>query len=88
MEGFKVRDNSFFAFRRRNGYTVIPISMARGLDIRLSTAVKHVRYDKDGVEVRIPNSCSDNRTEYRDIAALKVRCKFQLVAISLEVIYF
>ncbi|UYV73518.1 KDM1A [Cordylochernes scorpioides] len=40
----------------RNGYSCVPVTMAEGLDIRLSTAVKSVRYntnghDNHGVEV-------------------------------------
>ena len=42
----------------RNGFTVIPLTMARGLDVKLSTAVKQVRYTNQGVEVSCLASCS------------------------------
>jgi len=34
-----------------NGYSCVPGALAEGLDIRLNTAVKHVRYTRSGVEV-------------------------------------
>ncbi|XP_048577779.1 lysine-specific histone demethylase 1A isoform X2 [Nematostella vectensis] len=35
----------------RNGYSCLPAALAEGLDIRLNTAVRHVRYSRGGVEV-------------------------------------
>ena len=32
----------------RNGYSCLPAALAEGLDIRLNTAVTHVRYNKTG----------------------------------------
>lgn len=35
----------------RNGYSCLPAALAEGLDIRLNTAVRHVRYTRTGVEI-------------------------------------
>lgn len=35
----------------RNGYSCLPGALAEGLDIRLNTAVRHVRYNRTGVEI-------------------------------------
>lgn len=35
----------------RNGYSCAPAALAEGLDIRLNTAVRHVRYNRAGAEV-------------------------------------
>ncbi|XP_068698016.1 lysine-specific histone demethylase 1A-like isoform X3 [Montipora foliosa] len=35
----------------RNGYSCLPKALAEGLDIRLNTAVRHVRYSRTGVEL-------------------------------------
>uniref|UniRef100_A0ABD2W4W9 Amine oxidase domain-containing protein n=1 Tax=Trichogramma kaykai TaxID=54128 RepID=A0ABD2W4W9_9HYME len=35
----------------RNGYSCVPVALSEGLDIRLETAVRSVRYSTDGVEV-------------------------------------
>ncbi|XP_015756126.1 PREDICTED: lysine-specific histone demethylase 1A-like isoform X1 [Acropora digitifera] len=35
----------------RNGYSCLPKALAEGLDIRLNTAVRHVRYNRTGVEL-------------------------------------
>lgn len=35
----------------RNGYSCVPVSLSEGLDIRLNTAVRAVRYGVNGVEV-------------------------------------
>lgn len=32
----------------RNGYSCLPKALAEGLDIRLNTAVRHVRYNRTG----------------------------------------
>ena len=32
----------------RNGYSCLPAALAEGLDIRLNTAVRHVRYNRTG----------------------------------------
>ena len=32
-----------------NGYSCVPGALAEGLDIRLNTAVKHVRYNRSGM---------------------------------------
>ena len=32
----------------RNGYSCAPAALAEGLDIRLNTAVRHVRYNRAG----------------------------------------
>ena len=35
----------------RNGYSCVPVALSEGLDIRLSMAVRSVRYNTSGVEV-------------------------------------
>ncbi|XP_044593806.1 lysine-specific histone demethylase 1A [Cotesia glomerata] len=35
----------------RNGYSCVPVALSEGLDIRLNTAVRIVRYNENGVEV-------------------------------------
>lgn len=47
---------SFFRFigshtTVRNGYSCVPIALTDGLDIRVNTAVKNIKYHRDGVEV-------------------------------------
>ncbi|CAG5076808.1 Similar to Kdm1a: Lysine-specific histone demethylase 1A (Mus musculus) [Cotesia congregata] len=37
--------------RLRNGYSCVPVALSEGLDIRLNTAVRIVRYNENGVEV-------------------------------------
>ncbi|KAG8035390.1 hypothetical protein G9C98_006836 [Cotesia typhae] len=37
--------------RVRNGYSCVPVALSEGLDIRLNTAVRIVRYNENGVEV-------------------------------------
>lgn len=40
----------------RNGYSCVPVALADGLDIKLNTAVKQVRYGPHGVEVLAYNT--------------------------------
>lgn len=47
---YKLNLNLFF-FAVRNGYSCVPIALSEGLDIRLSTAVRQIKYGPDGVEV-------------------------------------
>lgn len=35
----------------RNGYSCVPLALSEGLNIKLNTAVKQIRYDNKGVEV-------------------------------------
>jgi hypothetical protein len=35
----------------RNGYSCVPVALSEGLDIRLNTSVRAVRYNANGVEV-------------------------------------
>ncbi|XP_064615884.1 lysine-specific histone demethylase 1A-like [Liolophura sinensis] len=35
----------------RNGYSCVPVALSEGLDIKLSTAVRQVRYNPNGVEI-------------------------------------
>jgi len=37
----------------RNGYSCLPAALAEGLDIRLNTAVRHVRYNRTGEEISL-----------------------------------
>ena len=40
----------------RNGYSCLPAALAEGLDIRLNTAVRHVRYNRTGEKNSLVNS--------------------------------
>lgn len=42
----------------RNGYSCVPVALAEGLDIKLNTAVRQVKYGPSGVEVVTTNSRS------------------------------
>ena len=43
-------------FAVRNGYSCVPVALSEGLDIKLNTAVRHIRYNHSGVEVVTSNS--------------------------------
>ena len=32
----------------RNGYSCVPVALAEGLDIKMNTAVKHIKYTEQG----------------------------------------
>eukprot|EP00090_Calanus_glacialis_P045560 TRINITY_DN8539_c0_g1_i1.p1 TRINITY_DN8539_c0_g1~~TRINITY_DN8539_c0_g1_i1.p1 ORF type:complete len:784 (+),score=291.53 TRINITY_DN8539_c0_g1_i1:46-2397(+) len=40
----------------RNGYSCVPVALSEGLDIKLNTAVRQVRYTQTGVEVTTSNA--------------------------------
>ncbi|KAK3739031.1 hypothetical protein QZH41_010497 [Actinostola sp. cb2023] len=40
----------------RNGYSCLPAALAECLDIRLNTAVRHIRYNRSGVEIVTHNT--------------------------------
>ena len=40
----------------RNGYSCVPVALSEGLDIKLNTAVRQVRYSQHGVEVTTSNA--------------------------------
>lgn len=44
----------------RNGYSCVPVALADGLDIKLNTAVKIIRYSPHGVEVLAMNTRSNS----------------------------
>ena len=48
-------------FAVRNGYSVVPIALADGLNIKLNTAVQSVRYHSDKVEIDVYNPRANNR---------------------------
>ncbi|CAL1676480.1 unnamed protein product [Lasius platythorax] len=56
----------------RNGYSCVPVALSEGLDIRLNTAAKAVRYGPNGVEVWAAPSRSPhtNHTVYKADAVL------------------
>lgn len=41
----------FFYLSVRNGYSCVPVALSEGLDIRLNTAARAVRYGPNGVEI-------------------------------------
>lgn len=53
---------SYFSFfvTVLNGYSSVPISLCRDLDIRLNTAVKKIKYFDGGVEVTAENLKNNN----------------------------
>ncbi|XP_021942800.1 lysine-specific histone demethylase 1A-like isoform X3 [Zootermopsis nevadensis] len=40
----------------RNGYSCVPVALSEGLDIRLNTGVRQIRYGPHGVEITTANS--------------------------------
>uniref|UniRef100_UPI00398F55BB lysine-specific histone demethylase 1A isoform X1 n=1 Tax=Pristiophorus japonicus TaxID=55135 RepID=UPI00398F55BB len=46
----------------RNGYSCVPVALAEGLDIKLNTAVRQVRYTASGCEVIAQNTRSNSQT--------------------------
>ena len=40
----------------RNGYSCVPVSLSEGLDIKLNTAVRQIRYGPKGVAVLTSNA--------------------------------
>lgn len=56
----------------RNGYSCVPVALSEGLDIRLNTAARAVRYGVNGVEVWAAPSRSlhTNHTVYKADAVL------------------
>uniref|UniRef100_A0AAX7SI78 Lysine-specific histone demethylase n=1 Tax=Astatotilapia calliptera TaxID=8154 RepID=A0AAX7SI78_ASTCA len=46
----------------RNGYSCVPVALAEGLDIKLNTAVRQVRYTASGCEVIAVNTRSTTQT--------------------------
>ena len=56
----------------RNGYSCVPVALSEGLDIRLNTAARVVRYTANGVEIWAAPSRSpqSNHTTYKADAVL------------------
>jgi len=55
----------------RNGYSCVPVALSEGLDIKLNTAVRQVRYGKEGCEVTTSNARnSTNPVTYKADAVL------------------
>lgn len=46
----------------KNGYSAAPIALTDGLDIRVNTAVKNIKYFPGGVEVTAENLKTNNST--------------------------
>lgn len=44
----------------RNGYSCVPVALSEGLDIKLNTAVKSIRYSQHGIEVLTMNTRSNS----------------------------
>lgn len=53
-------NNFFLLIAVLNGYSCVPIALTEGLDIRLNTAVKNIRYYDGGVEVEAENLKTNN----------------------------
>ncbi|XP_014771252.1 lysine-specific histone demethylase 1A isoform X1 [Octopus bimaculoides] len=56
----------------RNGYSCVPVALAEGLDIKLNTAVRQIRYSATGVEVTTTNArnSSSNSMTFKGDAVL------------------
>ncbi|XP_015917188.1 lysine-specific histone demethylase 1A [Parasteatoda tepidariorum] len=55
----------------RNGYSCVPVALADGLDIKLNTAVKSIRYNAHGVEVLAVNTrANSGMVSYKGDAVL------------------
>lgn len=50
------------SFAVKNGYSAAPIALSDGLDIRVNTAVKNIKYFPGGVEVTAENLKTNNST--------------------------
>jgi hypothetical protein len=46
----------FIFFKVRNGYSCLPIALSEGLNIKLASAIKLVKYSDKGVEVRVQST--------------------------------
>ncbi|CAB4063611.1 Lysine-specific histone demethylase 1A,Lysine-specific histone demethylase 1 homolog 2,Lysine-specific histone demethylase 1 homolog 1,Protein FLOWERING LOCUS D,Lysine-specific histone demethylase 1 homolog 3,Possible lysine-specific histone demethylase 1 [Lepeophtheirus salmonis] len=40
----------------RNGYSCVPVALSEGLDVKLNTAVRQIRYGQNGVEISASNA--------------------------------
>merc|ERR1719273_1813299 len=55
----------------RNGYSCVPVALSEGLDIKLNTAVRQIRYTQNGVEVTTSNARNNtNPVTYKADAVL------------------
>ncbi|XP_033607746.1 lysine-specific histone demethylase 1A [Cryptotermes secundus] len=55
----------------RNGYSCVPVALSEGLDIKLNTAVRQIRYGPHGVEITTTNSRNhSNAVTYKGDAVL------------------
>lgn len=67
----------------RNGYSCLPISLSEGLDIRVNTAVKKVKYYPGGAEVVAENLKTNDTITYKaDIVLCTLTLGVLKVAIS------
>ena len=60
----------------RNGYSCVPVALSEGLDIKLNSAVRQIRYSSTGVEVYTTNS--RNNSEPMTYRADAVLCTLPL----------
>ncbi|XP_066993714.2 lysine-specific histone demethylase 1A [Anabrus simplex] len=51
-----LRYSMFLFVPVRNGYSCVPVALSEGLDIKLNTAVRQIRYGPHGVEIITTNS--------------------------------
>ncbi|PNF31820.1 hypothetical protein B7P43_G09331 [Cryptotermes secundus] len=59
--------------KMRNGYSCVPVALSEGLDIKLNTAVRQIRYGPHGVEITTTNSRNhSNAVTYKGNAPLDV----------------
>uniref|UniRef100_A0A6A7G442 Lysine-specific histone demethylase 1A n=2 Tax=Hirondellea gigas TaxID=1518452 RepID=A0A6A7G442_9CRUS len=68
----------------RNGYSCVPVALCEGLDIRLSTAVRKISYDTNGVEVQV--SCARNHSNPTTIKGVAVLCTLPLGVLKQSVL--
>ena len=55
----------------RNGYSCVPVALSEGLDIKLNTAVRQIRYTGSGCEVSTSNARNNtNPVTYKADAVL------------------
>merc|ERR1712218_23821 len=55
----------------RNGYSCVPVALSEGLDIKLNTAVRQIRYSQSGCEVTTSNARNNtNPVTYKADAVL------------------
>ena len=78
-------------FAVRNGYSCVPVALSEGLDIKLNTGVRKIRYTTQGVEIMTTNARNHtNPVTYKGkhmllkLKELKFACKIRFSSMNLR----